>query len=330
MEQQSISISKAGIVATLNARCAVMAAANPINGRYDVSKTFSENVQLTDPILTRFDILCVLRDEADAVLDEKLATFVVDSHARMHPLARARNEKAAPASGDAASQQQSVGNSQAAAAAAALAAGAPAPFDVDDESTMIPTDLLRKYIVHAKSFAPSLARLDQDKVAQLYAELRKESEVSNGIPVAVRHIESIVRMTEASARMRLALAVGEEDLNLAIRVMLDSFISAQKFAVKNTLRRQFARYLNVTADYSQLLLVKLRELLREKQALLWARGGDQHDSGTKFEVSVKELEDRAERHGIGRDVLGRFLEGQEFKSAGFVYDADSRKILRDL
>jgi DNA replication licensing factor MCM2 len=63
MEQQSISISKAGIVTTLNARCAVIAAANPIGGRYDVTKTFSENVQLTDPILTRFDILVVLRDE---------------------------------------------------------------------------------------------------------------------------------------------------------------------------------------------------------------------------------------------------------------------------
>ena len=88
MEQQSISISKAGIVTTLQARCAVVAAANPIGGRYDVSKTFSENVLLTDPILQRFDVLCVLRDEADPVLDERLATFVVESHSKSHPLAR--------------------------------------------------------------------------------------------------------------------------------------------------------------------------------------------------------------------------------------------------
>ena len=53
MEQQSISISKAGIVTTLQARCAVMAAANPIGGRYDTSYTFSENVDLTEPILSR-------------------------------------------------------------------------------------------------------------------------------------------------------------------------------------------------------------------------------------------------------------------------------------
>ena len=53
MEQQSISISKAGIVTSLQARCSVMAAANPIGGRYDSSRTFAENVELTDPILSR-------------------------------------------------------------------------------------------------------------------------------------------------------------------------------------------------------------------------------------------------------------------------------------
>ncbi len=62
-----------------------MAAANPIGGRYDPSFAFSENVELTDPILQRFDILCVLQDVVDPVIDEKLATFVVNSHFRSHP-----------------------------------------------------------------------------------------------------------------------------------------------------------------------------------------------------------------------------------------------------
>merc|ERR1719293_589866 len=65
MEQQTISISKAGIVATLQARCAVIAVANPIEGCYNAQQTFAQNVNLTDPILSRFDILCVIRDEAD-------------------------------------------------------------------------------------------------------------------------------------------------------------------------------------------------------------------------------------------------------------------------
>ena len=73
MEQQSISVSKAGIVTTLQARCAVIAAANPRGGRYDPMNTFSENVELTDPILQRFDVLCVLQDRVDPVEDERLA-----------------------------------------------------------------------------------------------------------------------------------------------------------------------------------------------------------------------------------------------------------------
>ena len=65
MEQQSISISKAGIVTSLQARCAVIAAANPIGGRYDPSLTFSENVDLTEPILSRFDVLWLIQDKPD-------------------------------------------------------------------------------------------------------------------------------------------------------------------------------------------------------------------------------------------------------------------------
>jgi DNA replication licensing factor MCM2 len=76
MEQQSISISKAGIVTSLQARCSIIAAANPIGGRYDPQRSFAENVELTDPILSRFDILCVLRDTVDPVADERLANFV--------------------------------------------------------------------------------------------------------------------------------------------------------------------------------------------------------------------------------------------------------------
>lgn len=73
MEQQSISISKADIVTSLQARCSVIAAANPIGGRYDASMTFTENVNLSDPILSRFDILCVVRDEIDPIQDQHLA-----------------------------------------------------------------------------------------------------------------------------------------------------------------------------------------------------------------------------------------------------------------
>src|SRR5437588_13031407 len=94
MEQQSISISKAGIVTSLQARCAIIAAANPIGGRYNSTIPFAQNVELTEPILSRFDILCVVRDTVDPEVDERLANFVVQSHSRSHPLYKKSQEDA--------------------------------------------------------------------------------------------------------------------------------------------------------------------------------------------------------------------------------------------
>ena len=85
MEQQTISISKAGIITTLQARCAIIAAANPIRGKYNSTIPFAQNVELTEPILSRFDVLCVVKDNVDPVADELLARFVVGSHLRSHP-----------------------------------------------------------------------------------------------------------------------------------------------------------------------------------------------------------------------------------------------------
>ena len=85
MEQQSISISKAGIITSLQARCSVIAAANPIKGTYTPSLSFNDNVDLTDPILSRFDLLAVVRDEVHEEYDDALATFVINSHIKSHP-----------------------------------------------------------------------------------------------------------------------------------------------------------------------------------------------------------------------------------------------------
>lgn len=93
MEQQSISISKAGIVASLQARCSVIAAANPIQGRYNSQLSFMDNVELSDPILSRFDILCVVKDRVDFNLDSKLASFVINSHIKNHPSNKEKSEQ---------------------------------------------------------------------------------------------------------------------------------------------------------------------------------------------------------------------------------------------
>lgn len=72
-------------MATLHARCSVIAAANPVEGKYNSQLSFHDNVDLTDPILSRFDVLCVVKDEVYRDADESLASFVINSHISNHP-----------------------------------------------------------------------------------------------------------------------------------------------------------------------------------------------------------------------------------------------------
>ena len=80
MEQQTISIAKAGVYATLNARTSVLAAANPIFGRYDKSKSLKHNINLSAPIMSRFDLFFVVCDESNDYADKNLADFIISMH----------------------------------------------------------------------------------------------------------------------------------------------------------------------------------------------------------------------------------------------------------
>ncbi|CAB3401280.1 unnamed protein product [Caenorhabditis bovis] len=80
MEQQTISITKAGVKATLNARASILAAANPVGGRYDRSKPLKYNVQMSAPIMSLFDLFFVLVDECNEVTDYAIARRILDNH----------------------------------------------------------------------------------------------------------------------------------------------------------------------------------------------------------------------------------------------------------
>jgi DNA replication licensing factor MCM2 len=174
MEQQTISISKAGIVTTLQARCAVVAAANPIGGRYNSTVPFSQNVELTEPILSRFDILCVVRDTVDPAEDERLAKFVVNSHGRAHPV-----------------MSSSLGSQSQATAANEDGMNVDEPSNQTEgviPTTEIPQELLRKYILYSRERCrPKLYQIDQDKIARLFADMRRESLATGAYPITVSH-----------------------------------------------------------------------------------------------------------------------------------------------
>lgn len=273
MEQQSISVSKAGIVTTLQARCAVIAAANPTRGRYNAQIPFSQNVELTEPILSRFDILCVVKDTPDPLVDENLARFVVNSHIRSHPSYVSENQVAPP-------------------------------IDPD----VIPQDLLKKYIMYARDkVRPRIAEIDQDKIARLYAELRQQSMISGGIPITVRYLESIVRMSEAYARMHLRDIVRQEDIDRAIAVMIRSFITAQKQSVKKTLEKTFNKYISKEKDRDELLSHILGELVQENVQYNFFK----HDQMPEIvQIDVVDLAEKAARLGIHN--LDAFYKSQSF------------------
>ncbi|KAK4448228.1 DNA replication licensing factor mcm2 [Podospora aff. communis PSN243] len=228
MEQQTISISKAGIVTTLQARCGIIAAANPIGGRYNSTIPFSANVELTEPILSRFDVLCVVRDTVEPAEDERLARFIVGSHSRSHPLTN--------------TQATLGGQSMEVELDPETQAANNGSTNVSKEGD-IPQELLRKYILYARDkCSPKLYHMDEDKVARLFADMRKESLATGAYPITVRHLEAIIRISEAFCRMRLSEYCSAQDIDRAIAVTIESFVGSQKVSCKKALARAFAKY----------------------------------------------------------------------------------------
>ncbi|KAG0706135.1 MCM-domain-containing protein [Suillus ampliporus] len=281
MEQQSISISKAGIVTTLQARCAIIAAANPIRGRYNPTIPFQQNVELTEPILSRFDVLCVVKDNVDPVQDELLARFVVGSHLRSHPKFEADRD------------EMDVGTT----------------LDAD----IIPQDILRKYIMYAREkIRPKLYDMDQDKLARLFSDLRRESLATGSYPITIRHLESMIRMAEASAKMSLREYVRPDDIDMAISVAVGSFVSTQKMSIKKTLERGFRKYLTQARDYEELLAFLLGQLVKEKARFHQLQ---RHEQPELITVKVSELDERAKEHDIYD--TSTFLRSKLFVANGY-------------
>jgi len=297
MEQQTISISKAGIVTSLQARCSIVAAANPIGGRYDSTLTFSENVDLTEPILSRFDMLCVVRDVVDPVKDEMLARFVVNSHVKHHPNA------------EPGTSEEDI-----------LAVVEQPKFE------LIPQELLKKYIIYAKDkVKPNLQNMDQDKVSKMFSALRRESMITGSIPITVRHIESMIRMSEAHARMHLREYVHEDDVNMAIRVMLESFIDTQKYSVMRNMKKTFARYLSFKKDNNELLLFVLKQLVRDQITYHKNRYRTEPEV---IEIMDEDFQDRARQVNI--HSLITFYESDMFTQNRFKHDKTRKVILQNV
>lgn len=239
MEQQTVTIAKAGIHTTLNARCSVIAAANPIYGQYDVHKDPHKNIALPDSLLSRFDLLFIVTDDIDERRDRSIADHVL----RMHRYLPPGVEEGTPAH-DILSQPLTVDNPTQSANEelqetspwqkfdpllhAGLAreqtlttSGRPSRKKKKNpkEIEVLTLAFVKKYIQYAKARqAPVLTKGAADWIVNVYSSLRNDNLELNRrrtAPMTARTLETMIRLSTAHAKARLSSKVEEKDAIVA-------------------------------------------------------------------------------------------------------------------
>ena len=197
LEQQQISISKAGINATLKSRCSLLGAANPKYGRFDQYEPIGEQIDLEPALISRFDLIFTVTDEPDPERDGNLADHILKTNY----------------AGELNTQRERIATSEFTQAEV---------DDVTEEvAPEIEPDLLRKYIAHAKrSCYPTMTDEAKAAIREFYVDLRsKGADEDAPIPVTARKLEALVRLAEASARVRLSDTVEEEDAERSVDIV---------------------------------------------------------------------------------------------------------------
>ena len=248
MEQQRVTVAKAGAVAWLPARTAVMAAANPAAGRFDRSKTIAENLKISSALLSRFDLTFILLDSHDRQRDEALAGHIVGASVdsgRMDEDADAIADILAGATGGRAgaggrgafaeSGANGLGGRPSGARVPALAHGASAlatrlsrAVASIPKRELVPAPVLRKYLSFARRFcAPTLSPEAALVLRDFYETLRREhGSADDGMPITTRQLESLVRLAEARARLELRDLVSTEDAKEVCELLRDALWDA--------------------------------------------------------------------------------------------------------
>ena len=185
MEQQTISITKAGIKATLNARTSILAAANPLGGRYDRTKSLRYNINMSAPIMSRFDLFFILVDECNEVTDYWIAERIVNFH----------------------SKNQEYMNST-------------RTYSISD---------IQKYITFARLCKPKISKEAQDVMVSEYKKLRlRESSNKSAWRITVRQLESMIRLSEAIARMYLLEEIKPDHVRDSFKLLSKSIVRVEQ------------------------------------------------------------------------------------------------------
>ena len=213
MEQQTVTIAKAGIHASLNARCSVLAAANPVYGQYDRNRRIQENIGLPDSLLSRFDLLFIVLDQVDPELDRLIATHVIRGH---------RNKSVEVSNVDDSDDDSEIQSLP--------TIWQRSNYQVDDDDASsdssdpysncsLQLDFLRKYLHYAKTrIQPVLTESARDMIASRYAEIRARQD-DRTIPITARSLETVIRLATAHAKARLSNTVSMDDCEVAMDIL---------------------------------------------------------------------------------------------------------------
>ena len=224
MEQGRVTISKAGIHARLNARCSVLAAANPVHGRYDPTRTPNENINLQPSLLSRFDLLFILLDTIDVDNDRKIADHVVRMHRYRNPQEQDGQVLSIAADAEVLTTKdlnehtEEEGETPIYEKYDALLHG----NSRKKTDKIVSVQFMKKYIHIAKCIKPVLSEAACEMLADEYANLRSddfEAGVARTQTVTARALETLIRLATAHAKARLSKVVEEEDAELAIELV---------------------------------------------------------------------------------------------------------------
>ena len=230
MEQQTVTIAKAGIHTSLNARCSVIAAANPIYGQYDTHKDPHRNIALPDSLLSRFDLLFVVTDDIDDFRDRQISEHVL----RMHRYRQPGTEEGAPVR-EQLNQTLGVGleDEQDANRPTTvyekfnimLHAGVTVTSSRGSgrKIEVLSIPFIKKYIQYAKSrIKPVLTKGAADHIVTTYSALRNDEMEGNQrktSPMTARTLETLIRLATAHAKARLSNRVEERDAEAAESIL---------------------------------------------------------------------------------------------------------------
>ncbi|KAL6336291.1 hypothetical protein AAG906_014460 [Vitis piasezkii] len=217
MEQQCVSVAKAGLVASLSARTSVLAAANPVGGHYNRAKTVNENLKMSAALLSRFDLVFILLDKPDELLDKRVSEHIMSLHAGC-----GENSPAAkrPCRDIAA---HTVGGIDMNAKSGSLVSRLRLDPKKDMDFVPLPAPLLRKYIAYARTFVfPRMSKPAAEILQKFYLRLRDHSTSADGTPITARQLESLVRLAEARARLDLREEITAQDALDVVEIMKES------------------------------------------------------------------------------------------------------------